>query len=139
MTYFADLTPYAYLPSSVPPGVRALNVGWLEAGRPFTFGRPPEHFTERLGLLCRDQPRARSMGLHACDQPHPSGGPLVPVYADIGGESVMLGTAEVRVVSATGEWLVAPTLVHHYVTHHGYLPPPDFVEAVLAGRVAGEV
>jgi hypothetical protein len=32
---------------------------------------------------------------------------------------------------------VAPTLVHHYVTRHRYLPPPEFVEAVLAGPTPG--
>ncbi|MFR9727016.1 hypothetical protein ACL02R_27200 [Streptomyces sp. MS19] len=136
MTHFADLTPYTYLPGTVPPGVTALNVGWLAAPHDHPTGEPPAGFTERLGLLCRDERRAQTRGMHACDRPHADGTPGFPVNAAIAGASVLLGTAEVRVVTPDGVWLCAPTMVHHYVTHHAYLPPPAFTEAVLAGRVA---
>ncbi|WP_249375347.1 hypothetical protein [Streptomyces sp. I05A-00742] len=53
-----------------------------------------------------------------------------------GEQTLLLGTAELRVVSADGTWFIAPDLVLHYVTDHGYLPPDDFVEAVLSGRDA---
>ncbi|MGH3310044.1 MAG: hypothetical protein ACRDP3_05595, partial [Streptomyces sp.] len=54
----------------------------------------------------------------------------------VGGESVTLGNAEVRVISRHGRWLIAPTLVHHYVNEHSYLPPEEFIEAVTARRAA---
>lgn len=39
---------------------------------------------------------------------------------------------EIRVLAKTGQWYAAPTLVHHYVTWHNYLPPQEFIDAVLS-------
>jgi hypothetical protein len=47
-----------------------------------------------------------------------------------------LGDAEIRVVAQDGTWLIAPTLVLHDVTAHGYQPPPEFIDAVSSGRFA---
>ncbi|GAB2870720.1 DUF7919 family protein [Streptomyces mayteni] len=139
MTYYRDLSPYAYLPETVPPGVRARAVGWLSGLRRHPRGEAPAGFAEALAELCRNRTSAGTRGTHACGLPHRPGEPRRPVRIEVGGRQVLLGTAEVRVVAATGDWLIAPTLVHHYVTRHRYLPPPEFVEAVLAGRAAGEV
>jgi len=46
----------------------------------------------------------------------------------------MLGSAEVRVQGVDGTVFLAPDLVFHYVTEHGYLPPPSFLEALVASR-----
>jgi hypothetical protein len=35
-------------------------------------------------------------------------------------------------------WLIAPTLIIHYVLQHEYPPPPEFFEAVVAERFAEE-
>jgi hypothetical protein len=53
-----------------------------------------------------------------------------------GDESLPVGDAEIRVVAEDGTWLVAPTLVLHYVTAHAYHPPREFIEAVTSGRFA---
>jgi hypothetical protein len=138
MSYYSDLSPYTYLPRTVPASVVARNVGWLSGLRRFPRGEVPAEFTEALGELCRDEPRARTRGVHRCRLCHRlgAGGPS-PLSVDIGGRPVPLGTAEVRVAAAgSGEWLIAPDLVHHYVTRHGYRPPDVFAEAVLARRVA---
>jgi hypothetical protein len=47
MTYYADLTPYAYLADAPGP---ALNVGWL-AGHDHPRGPVPEGFAEALAEL----------------------------------------------------------------------------------------
>jgi hypothetical protein len=44
--------------------------------------------------------------------------------------------AEIRVVASDGVWLVAPTLMLHYVTEHAYEPPPEFIAALTAGPFA---
>lgn len=129
-----DLAPYTYLPQTVPPGVTARAVGWLSAWRPWRRGPVPEVFTEALGELVRDEPRARTRGAHRCGRCRASGPTGLPV--EIGGRRVLLGSAEVRVIAASGEWLIAPDLVYHYVTAHRYQPPEEFVEAVTARRVA---
>lgn len=140
MTYYADLTPYTRRPESVPAGVPALNVGWLSWTRRFPRfprGGVPGDFTAALALLCRDGRREPTRGFHPCGLPHLVGERRRPVRIEVEGGEVLLGNAEVATVAASGAWLIAPTLVHHYVTRHRYRPPEEFVEAVLAGRPLG--
>ena len=43
-----------------------------------------------------------------------------------------MGNGEIRVVdTASGITYVAPVLVLHYVVAHGYLPPPEFIDAAI--------
>lgn len=137
MTYFEDLSPYTYLPESVPPEATVRNVGWLDGEHPFMVGEPPQGFADRLGVLCADRATAQTRGIHWCDlclesdedpdETHP-----------VNGTALTLGSAEVRVLTPEGVWLAAPDLVYHYVARHNYLPPEPFIEAVLAGRIAPE-
>jgi hypothetical protein len=41
-------------------------------------------------------------------------------------------SAEVRVPGKNGRVYAAPHMIHHYVVAHGYLPPEEFIQAVLA-------
>ena len=50
--------------------------------------------------------------------------------------AVAVGDAEIRVVTSDGTWLIAPTMVLHYVMVHAYRPPDVFIEAVNSGRFA---
>jgi hypothetical protein len=154
VSYYPDLTTYSYLPDTVPAGVVALNVGWLEPEYPYPQGSTPDGFDAALGELCLRHPRAASRGWHMCRLTPEEGEPKCgerpkskslppgkhampsPLELSIGGASISLGAAEVRVVCQDGTWLIAPNLVYHYVTKHGYLPPSEFLEAVMAGRVA---
>ncbi|TDC09207.1 hypothetical protein E1265_32445 [Streptomyces sp. 8K308] len=137
MTYYPDLAPYDYLPATVPAGVTARTVGWLDDSHPFERGPAPADFVRRLGLLCRDQRRAQTRGIHRCGLARLGGCGREPVHVDIEGRRVLLGSAEVRVADVDGAWLIAPTLVYHYVTAHAYLPPDAFVAAVTDDRGAG--
>ncbi|MFW6691327.1 hypothetical protein [Streptomyces sp. MAR4 CNX-425] len=139
MTAFDDLSPYSYLPGSVPPDVSVLNVGWLDAGRGYPVGSAPVGFLERLGTLCADHAEARTRGWHLCQLPHPDGPPPCPVTIEAGGRSVALGGAEVRVRGTSGVRLAAPDLIHHYVEAHRYLPPEAFVDGVMGDRRPGAV
>ncbi|MEU9900085.1 hypothetical protein ACIBCS_34515 [Streptomyces phaeochromogenes] len=139
MTYYEDLSSYEYFPESIPDGVRALNVGWLEEGKEYAEGSPPSSFLQALGVLVRDARRMRTRGWHRCQFRHDSEQESYPLSVDISGTRLTLGGAEIRVVAESGDWLIAPDLVHHYVADHFYLPPAAFVEAVMAGRVAPEV
>jgi len=40
-----------------------------------------------------------------------------------------LGNGEIR-VAGDGVTFAAPVLIVHYIEEHGYLPPPEFLEAV---------
>ncbi|MEU9796008.1 hypothetical protein AB0E27_36455 [Streptomyces sparsogenes] len=136
MTHYADLSPYAYTTGSVPEGIEAVSVGWLERGEDFPQGAAPEEFLQALALLCRDDRHVVMRGWHGCTLSHQGGRIDYPVVIQVGQDRVSLGSAEVRVVGRDGRWLIAPNLVHHYVTAHSYLPPEEFIEAVTARRTA---
>jgi hypothetical protein len=115
MAFFEDLTPYTYFhPEGDSPGT--VNIGWLERGHPFPTGRTTAKFRAKLAQLCERRVN-QTRGFHACtfckgrDRPHSS--------------------AEMR-VAGNGRVYAAPLLVHHYVEAHGYRPPDEFIEAVLA-------
>ncbi|MEU5647107.1 hypothetical protein [Streptomyces milbemycinicus] len=137
MTHYADLSPYAYPAGSVPEGIEAVNVGWLEPGEEFPRGTVPEEFVRSLALLCRDDPQMQMRGWHRCALPHLDGKDEYPMVIQVGEDRISLGSAEVRVVGRDGRWLIAPNLVHHYVTAHSYLPPEEFIDAITAHRTTG--
>jgi len=126
MTWFADLTPYSYGPSREDP--KPLNVGWLSIKQPFPTGATSVEFQRRLGELCARPADIGfvCMGPHSCEWCVPAlRAKGVTVFAD--GE---MATGEIRVRGPRGMY-AAPTMIIHYVTAHGYLPPPEFIEAVL--------
>jgi hypothetical protein len=130
MTYYPDLSPYEYGPDSDG----ACNVGWLDENYPFPTGTTPTAFHERLLVHCRFEFTVHHcFGFHEC-QFCPS--PECPVKVARGDEQVSLGNGEIRVIGTDAVY-AAPTLVYHYVVDHDYLPPEEFVEAVLTGPEPG--
>lgn len=131
MTYYADGTPYSYLPEAAGEGV--VNIGWLDAAEPFPTGEVPAAFVDRLVELCRDGVH-RTRGLHYCNLCPRS--PDEPLPAPTGVHSpdgdYVVGGAEIRVNGRGGTTYAAPDMVAHYVQAHGYRPPDEFVAAVLA-------
>lgn len=130
MTYFPDLSRYQFLPETVRDGVIALNVGWLDENHDVPTGKARETFVANLFWLCKEYPVARTRGYHPCVFCRQLGVQEYPSTASYEGESIPLGSAEVRVVADDGTWLVAPDLVLHYVQCHEYRPPEAFVAAV---------
>lgn len=125
MTYFADGTPYTYLPSS---NEIALNVGWLSASHPFPVGSTPSELVPTILRMVRKEVVNRTRGWHRCEL---CADPAYPIRMDVDGESVTLGDAEIRVSSEDGTVYAAPTLIAHYIEAHSYAPPQKFVRAVL--------
>lgn len=123
MTYFADLTPYAYGPDDGWTG--DLNIGWLAATKPYAHGSPPEGFLTAL-ITCAARPVRLYRGMHTCELCGVTG-----FEFDLEGREVHVGNGELRVRDANGQAYTAPTLVVHYVEAHGYLPPPPFIEGVM--------
>ena len=120
--WFEDLTPYGYLRQAGTSSVPTLNVGWLEKGHPFSSGVLPTAAVERLRQLVELWATKATRGMHFCD--------LCPAADD---DSRAWGHAEIRVVGSDGTRYAAPTLIHHYVTVHGYHPPQPFLDALLRG------
>jgi hypothetical protein len=133
--YFADLTPYTYFPSE-PGSPPALNVGWLERGHRYPRGAVTEEFLDRLFAACRS-PVAATRGFHVCDLcPPPSERVPWPTTVRRAGVELSVGSAEIRVRGGDGRVYAAPNLVYHYVEAHRYLPPEEFVAAVIGGRAS---
>jgi hypothetical protein len=134
MTHYEEMSPYGYFPDSVPDGVKALAVGWLEDDHRYTAGPVPGIFLHNLGLLVRDERQMQTRGWHGCTLPRDGEVCGYPVKVEILGDIKSLGGAEIRVVAESGEWLIAPDLIYHYVADHSYHPPQAFIEAVNAHR-----
>jgi hypothetical protein len=127
--YFPDLTPYQYCCPEFEADI--LNIGWLGGDQPFSQGMQNESFVAALKKLV-SSPVNLSRGSHLCEFcPKPptilsKGG--IPMLAPLPGTT---GNGEIRVKATDGTIYVAPVLILHYVTEHGYLPPQKFIDAVL--------
>jgi hypothetical protein len=128
--YFPDLTPYAY--GRTEPQANVLNVGWLSAAQPFPVGIPDERLVRALRRLVAS-PVNLYRGLHDCEFcPTPPMKMLADGLRIPDPPRETMGTGEIRVVAAgRGITYVAPVLVLHYVIAHGYLPPQEFIDAVI--------
>ncbi len=113
-------------------------IGWLDPSHSFDTGEVPPGFLKKLVNL-RDH-------LHACQargyqdclfcsyheiRPHRTGLPYYS-FSEVE-ELIFLGSAEIWVPDATFSVVyAAPDLILHYIADHHYLPPWQFIEAVLA-------
>lgn len=128
--FYEDLTEYDYQPEDsftdresgfyalwFRPTYTRLNVGWLEAGRPYARGPVPPGLVEKLTAIQAVQWMNVCLGVHECDLCPPGEGPE--------------GNGEIRIPGAPRVAYAAPSLITHYVAVHSYLPPSVFIDAVL--------
>ena len=104
-------------------------VGWLESGVPFAVGEVSERFfTQLVELLQKPWEPGPCGGFHRC--------PFcrfneVPPRLSFNERQVRMGATNLYV-----PWderiFFAPSLIAHYIDAHGYRPPDEFQEAVLA-------
>ena len=148
MTYFPDLSRFTYqgLNSNSVSGLmfdtqNTVNIGWLGEGQPFPTGETSSEFKERLLEFCfYDHAFNKTRGNHSCELPE------CPIEAGImgktpaplkrGEQTAWFGSHEIRVVGSSRVY-AAPTMIYHYVTDHNYLPPEEFIQAVLTGPGPG--
>jgi hypothetical protein len=128
--FFADLTPYEYGYEEVRANI--LNVGWLARGHVFPVGAVSDTFVKVLRRLVAS-PVNLYRGYHTCEFcPEP------PLVVSASGRRVSnppgetMGNGEIRVAGSRGRIYVAPVLVAHYVRAHHYLPPEEFIRAVVS-------
>lgn len=127
MAYFPDLSSYSYFTRLSQPNL--LNVGWLEPGHDFAAGDVEDEVVQKLLQACRAKREAQTRGLHRCGFcPRDLNG-LITVNID--GEPFRLGSAEIRIAGENSVIYAAPNLIYHYITVHRYLPPAEFLAAIL--------
>ncbi|MER6536628.1 hypothetical protein ABT215_23035 [Streptomyces sp900105755] len=112
MAEYEDLSVYrdGYSPFAMK------NVGWLGASRgvPIVGAPVADRLVDRLAQEAR-MPRSLTLGSHDCD-----------FCSD---EDGRIGNGEIHVYSADQAVVFsAPLLDLHYVTRHGYTPPPAFLK-----------
>jgi hypothetical protein len=127
--FFVDGSVYSYgIPFELPM-VRA--IGWLDRDHEYSHGDVREEFVAKLWKIIETRTRSFDLhanvirGIHPCDF---CGEGIFRERRD--GCRTMLGMSELWVPFGSG-WLAAPTLIVHYVELHSYLPPNNFIEAVM--------
>jgi hypothetical protein len=126
MAYFADLSPCTYF--GEVPAAKLVAVGWLEPGFSYSMGDVDEPFFKQLVKLLHDpwEPCAFA-GFHTCGLCRFVN---APCRFDYDNSSLQLGTRNLF-VPAQNCFFVAPSLVVHYISAHGYAPPESFRHAVM--------
>lgn len=121
-TYQADLSPYKYMNPRVNDSV--LSVGWLEKGKEFPRGDVPEGFLTKLSKLKKTN---HTKGWHEC--------PFCERPESVDGVRRLgpRGSCELTVTD-NGITYLAPELITHYVKEHNYLPPKQYIDAVMLCR-----
>ncbi len=128
MTYFADLSAYAYVAPSVA-GVR--NVGWLDGNHAFPTGAHPPQRLDAIWAYCGIIVFP-TRGLHDCPFCSSPSRTFARHH-----ERLLLGSGEIRVFGPKGVAFAAPNLIYHYMLEHSYLPPDEFLKAIEEGPAPG--
>ena len=111
--YRKDLSPCRLAPIDPKPTGRS--VGWLDRSFSFDTGATPWMFRLKLRRLSRDV-KNPMWGFHECEFCR--------------GRKAK-GNGEIHVIGQDDITYVAPQLIVHYIGKHKYMPPQQFVDAVL--------
>jgi hypothetical protein len=116
--YYPDLATECQLGQSLH--VRA--IGWLERGQECKRGSIPSNFFDALAKQLESawQP-VSACGSHYCDL---CDSPTYPAHTAAGSRNLFIPTDT--------HLFIAPELVLHYITHHQYQPPQQFIDAVIS-------
>ncbi len=128
MSTFADLSRYTY--TAAEPGVDMRNIGWLGEASTFPTGKADPRVRDTLLRFAAER-RNWMRGWHNCELCTVESPIEVPSRWDARGLQY-LGNGELHVPTASKVTYVAPTLLIHYMDAHEYLPPREFLDAVLA-------
>ena len=93
-------------------------VGWLENGKPYATGKSPESLVGKLQeFITTQELNFVFLGIHICDQ------------CDLG--YIENAGSKTCFIYHQDKVYFFPDLIIHYIENHSYLPPGEFIEAVL--------
>ena len=123
---YSDFSEYSYCGKEP----NTYNIGWLENTRKFNKGRVPDQVLFKLWeyIKCPFREKRGVYWNKTLD--------MFPQYfkAKYNGYEIPLGDAEIRVIDEENKCVyAAPNLVLHYIMNHHYLPPKEFLNAVMYG------
>jgi len=128
--YYEDLSSYCYYLKTPVSIVK--NVGWLESDTPYNTGVVDRNFLPRFAMIILgsdviDTEVNRIRSVHPCALADCD---VQEIRED--GDRACLGAAEIWVPSTKeGEFFAAPSMIYHYIEKHGYLPPKEYISAVM--------
>lgn len=108
-------------------GMPVKAIGWMEVPHPLPTGEAPAGFARRLSAFCTWD---KLVHLEAGHQDCGFCQAIQWRHREL--TDSPLGNGEIRVLG-NGVVYAAPSLVGHYVAVHSYLPPAEFVDAVMSG------
>ena len=137
MTYYPDLfcpTPDKKMFPTI------LNVGWLGDQHEYPTGTVSDEFLDKLWIFCRYS-IVEMRGFHLCEFCPPVERKNIkfplwesrygPLEMERDGCRIELGFGEIMVLNQNDFVYYAPNLIYHYVLDHHYLPPDEFIQAIL--------
>jgi hypothetical protein len=127
IVYFQDLSMYRYHLPFPLQDVRC--VGWLDSEHPYERGLPPVDLAEKLEEIIQHRSDVFDVHVNVVRGIHPCNFCGKDIKLIASRRERLLGMSEIWVPDNSG-WLASPSLIVHYITDHGYLPPPAFVHAV---------
>lgn len=129
--FYEDLSSYCYYLKKTVATVR--NVGWLEKAKPYETGEVLDGFLPKLSsiILGNDSVDAQANRIRSAHPCSLSDCGTLEIESD--GRKDSLGAAEIWIPSKDGsEFFAAPSMVYHYIENHNYLPPEEFMSAVMS-------
>lgn len=111
--WYEDLSKCGYFDDYFP----TIAVGFLENGKPFSKGETSVKILEKIYEFNKTSGMYhRFLGYHLCDF-------CDYVNVELGATTIWLAYKD--------KIYVFPMLITHYIESHSYLPPPEFMEAIL--------
>jgi len=104
--YFKDLEE-----KEMSFGVVLVKVGWLDKGQPYTEGTPPKEFVDKVKRIPLS---VHTKGWHTC--------PFC-------GNAKSYSQYNIRISGK--KYYDIPEMILHYIKEHNYLPPQEFIDAVM--------
>jgi hypothetical protein len=156
--HYPDLSSYGKRLETVLPEVR--NIGWLDERHAFATGAAPAGLLEKLveildskGVFCARTNRIRGVlpcpvcgegrfehrGVGSCElwlPATPASQILLPRYDALAGDFATGDAAGAGVafgkLAPQSRYFATPSMLIHSIEDHAYLPPAQFVDAVMA-------
>ncbi len=127
--YYEDLSSYEYFNGVTFPNI--INIGWIDLEHGVNIGPIPSNALEKLKDIVAERGKFRGIvnvmrGIHSCPKCGASG-----LYSEKNGKKTLLGNSEIW-VPWDGKIYVAPNLIIHYIKDHNYLPPEEFIQALVS-------
>ena len=123
--FVCDLETYSNrIPFDLPD---VKTVGWLSAEHEYSMGEVSTELQEKLWMCVKQRTERFDLHVNVVRGVHPCN--LCGEEIRCSDRTTVLGMSEVW-IPTENKWFAAPSLVAHYIAHHAYQPPQEFLYAL---------